>query len=154
MKPACCSVPATRVTEGRRTPSIWARNSWVRGNSSEPTRSWVSSIQREQRSSIECKPLQATCWLIWVTKAWVYRWTSQVSSPPSETLEAKMSEFITRASPGTWHCTNSRGLRVSMPHDRDNPIRPSLPTVAISTPSVSSTWLSSDATAVSGKYTV
>ena len=38
MKPACCSMPATSVTEARRTPGIWARNSWVRGNSSPPSK--------------------------------------------------------------------------------------------------------------------
>jgi hypothetical protein len=40
-----------RVTVGRVDPSMDARNSWLSGNSSRPTRSWVIRSHRLQRSS-------------------------------------------------------------------------------------------------------
>lgn len=59
ISPACWSVAATADTLARRSPSIAARNSCVRRNSSLPTRSWVISSHRLQRCAIRCRLLQA-----------------------------------------------------------------------------------------------
>jgi len=53
------SRPATAETPARRTPSIMPRNSWVRINVSDCTRSCVINIHRQQRCSTEWKWLHA-----------------------------------------------------------------------------------------------
>ena len=66
---------------GAATPSIWARNSWVSGNPSAPTRSWLISNQRHMRFSTECRWLQTMDCEIWLIIAWVYRWTRPCNGP-------------------------------------------------------------------------
>ena len=51
MRPASCSLRATRVTLLRCTPSIWERNSCVKGKVSLLSRSRVCSNHRLSRSS-------------------------------------------------------------------------------------------------------
>ncbi len=59
-RPRFCSGLSTSVTLARRTPSMIARSSCVRGTTFEPTRSRVISSHRQQRISTVCRPLQAT----------------------------------------------------------------------------------------------
>jgi hypothetical protein len=71
MRPAFCRAPATRLTVGRRTPNIWAMNSWVSGNWSAPARLWVINSQRHRRFSAGCRRLQAVDCDTWINSAWV-----------------------------------------------------------------------------------
>ena len=81
MNPALWSVPATKVTLLRRTPSICARNSWVSITSSEPVRSRMRSSQRHMRASTE----------------WLWAMGSSGEKPPAKLLRRRDNETSSSA---------------------------------------------------------
>jgi hypothetical protein len=54
-EPAVLQAAWVSDTVGRRTPSIWPRNSWVSGNEGAPTRSWVVNNHRARCSALWCR---------------------------------------------------------------------------------------------------
>src|SRR6266849_6032516 len=58
MRPMRCSVLATIVTPGRRTPTRRAIVSWVSGSTSLPMQSWAASNRKAQRASTECQAVK------------------------------------------------------------------------------------------------
>jgi hypothetical protein len=98
--PAVWSVCATAVTLVRRTPSISARNSWVKGKSSLADRSRARNIHRQSRASISWFAMQAVDCCACAKSACSWRITIEIRCSDCMATLLKAAGSQASASPG------------------------------------------------------
>lgn len=118
MKPARWSNAEAAVTLGR-TPSIYARNSYVSSNVSLPTQSAMCRSQRAVRTSISCSRLQAAVWPVCTCGN---RRTRRRNGPARSASARNASADIRHASPRTCPMTSNAGDVAKQDRQPDEPL--------------------------------